>query len=55
MKFKKKKFFFFLGRLHFSVGSFKGEISAPRATISPQSPSSLFPDLSRSIDLFKTN
>ena len=48
MKFEKKIFFFFFffffsGRLHFSLGTFKGEISAPRATISPQSPSSLFP------------
>ena len=56
MKLKKKKkkkkknfffffffFFFFLGRLHFSLGSFLGKILAPRATILPQSPSSLFP------------
>ena len=35
MKLKKKK--------KFSLGSFEGEISAPRVTILPQSPSSLFP------------
>ena len=48
MKFKKKKkinkfFFLFFRETSLLPRLILGEISAPRATISPQSPSSLFP------------